>query len=162
MRVVLLGTGTPNAKPDRSGTPGAVIVGKQAYLVDLGPGVVRQAVAASRSGIAALAPPRLTRGFVTHLHSDHTAGPADTILIPWVLEREEPLLFFGPPGLSAMVEHLLAAYQADIRERIEGLEPANETRWQTIAHETEGGKVYRDDCVTVEAFPVDHGSWCAR
>ena len=39
-RVVLLGTGTPSAEPDRSGPAVAVVVGGQAYLVDFGPGVV--------------------------------------------------------------------------------------------------------------------------
>lgn len=40
-RVVLLGTGTPNADPARSGPAVAVVVDERAYLVDFGPGVVR-------------------------------------------------------------------------------------------------------------------------
>ena len=36
-RVVLLGTGTPGAEPDRSGPSTAVVVGGRAYLVDFGP-----------------------------------------------------------------------------------------------------------------------------
>lgn len=41
-KLVLLGTGTPNACPDNSGPASAIIVNNQAYLVDFGPGVVRQ------------------------------------------------------------------------------------------------------------------------
>lgn len=41
--LVLLGTGTPNACPNASGPSSAVVVGDRAYLVDFGPGVVRQA-----------------------------------------------------------------------------------------------------------------------
>ena len=79
-RVVMLGTGTPNADPDRSGPSVAVVVDDHAYLVDAGPGVVRRAAAANRDlGIAALAPKALTHLFVTHLHSDHTLGVPDMI-----------------------------------------------------------------------------------
>ena len=36
-KVVLLGTGTPNADPDRSGPAVAIVVGDQSYLIDAGP-----------------------------------------------------------------------------------------------------------------------------
>lgn len=164
-RVVLLGTGTPNADPDRSGPSVAVVVGQRPYLVDAGPGVVRRASAAYRNGAVlcsrGLEVSRLNRLFVTHLHSDHTAGYPDLILTPWVLGRREPLEVYGPPGIRAMTEHILAAYREDIRERLEGLEPANETGYIVHAHEIEPGVFYRDRRVTVEAFEVNHGSWPA-
>ena len=43
-KIVLLGTGTPNADPDRSGPAVAVVVNGTPYLVDCGPGVVRRRV----------------------------------------------------------------------------------------------------------------------
>src|SRR5215471_762231 len=77
-RVVLLGTGTPVPDPDRSGPATAIVVGDNAYLVDFGPGVVRRAEAALLDrGITALEPANLKVAFVTHLHSDHTAGYSD-------------------------------------------------------------------------------------
>jgi ribonuclease BN (tRNA processing enzyme) len=139
----------------------AIVAEDRPYLVDFGPGVVRRAAAANEAGVEGLAVERLTRAFLTHLHSDHSAGYADLILTPWVLERDEPLHVYGPPGLAEMTESLLAAYRHDIRERIEGLEPANERGYQTIAHEIEPGTVYRDDNLTVDAFQVRHGSWAA-
>jgi ribonuclease Z len=48
-KVVLLGTGTPNADPQRSGPAVAIVVNDTPYLVDFGPGVVRQAAAMSPS-----------------------------------------------------------------------------------------------------------------
>ena len=45
-KLVLLGTGTPNACPNANGPSSAVVVGDRAYIVDFGPGVVRQASAA--------------------------------------------------------------------------------------------------------------------
>ena len=154
-RLVLLGTGTPNAEPSRSGSAAAVVVGEQPYVVDFGPGVVRRAAGAG------LDPKRLTRAFLTHLHSDHTAGYPDLILTPWTLEREEALEVYGPPGIAAMTERLLAAYEADVRERLAGLQPAKETGWRAVAHDVEPGVVYEDENVAVEAFAVDHGSWDA-
>ena len=45
-QVVVLGTGTPSADPERSGPAVAVVVNGEAYLVDAWPGVVRRAAAA--------------------------------------------------------------------------------------------------------------------
>lgn len=158
---MLLGTGTPNADPDRSGPAAAIVVDDTPYLVDCGPGVVRRAAAAHQAGIEALRMPNLARVFVTHLHSDHTAGFPDLILTPWVLGRTVPLQVWGPPGIQAMTDHLLAAYEQDIRERLDGLEPANNTGYRVVAHDIAPGVCYADERVHVEAFAVQHGSWPA-
>ncbi len=158
-QVVLLGTGTPNADPDRSGPAVAVVVNDLPYLVDFGPGVVRRAEAARRKGVAGLAVTNLRRAFVTHLHSDHTAGYPDLIFTPWVLGRAEPLEVYGPPGLKEMTDHLVMAYKLDIMTRLDGSEPANQTGFQVNTHEIEPGEIYKDANVAVTAFPVRHGSW---
>ena len=46
-KVAMLGTGTPNPFPERSGPGVAVVVNDEAYLVDFGPGIVRRAAALS-------------------------------------------------------------------------------------------------------------------
>jgi ribonuclease BN (tRNA processing enzyme) len=165
-RLVLLGTGTPNAEPDRAGSSLAVIAGGRPYLVDFGPGVVRRAQAACVAGIKALTPPNLGQAFLTHLHSDHTAGYADLILTPWTLGRAQPLQVYGPVGTQSMTEHLLEAYAADIHESVHGLEPANRHGYQVDAHEfsVDDGQlaeIYRDETVIVSAFRVSHGTWPA-
>lgn len=157
-RIVLLGTGTPNAESDRSGPSVAIIVGDTPYIVDCGPGVVRRATAAREMGTEALEPKKLTRLFLTHLHSDHTAGYPDLILTPWVLDRAEPLVVYGPPGTRAMTEHILAAYSEDIKDRVSGLEPIEREGYLVQAHEIEAGVVYEDSKVSVEAFTVVHGA----
>ena len=157
-KLVLLGTGTPNACPDASGPSSAVVVGDRAYLVDFGPGVVRQAAKAYRNGIDALRPDRLVTAFCTHLHTDHTAGYPGLIFTPWVLERKEPLRVCGPKGIRDMTEHLLKAYKVDIDFRINGFEKANEVGYRVETQEITSGVIYRDDRVTVEAFPVSHGT----
>src|SRR5207302_9086755 len=82
-RVVLLGTGTPNADPDRSGPSVAVVVDRNAYVVDAGPGVVRRAAAATRAdSTLPLGMANLRVAFLTHLHSDHTLGLPDLMFSP--------------------------------------------------------------------------------
>jgi ribonuclease Z len=158
-KVVLLGTGTPNADPERSGPAVAIVVNETPYLVDFGPGVVRRAAAANQVGVTALAVENLKRVFTTHLHSDHTAGYPDLILTPWVLGRDEPLEVYGPEGIERMTANILAAYQQDIQLRLNGLEPANDRGHRVNAHVVEPGIVYQDSNVTVEAFLVSHGAW---
>jgi ribonuclease BN (tRNA processing enzyme) len=156
----MVGTGTPNADPERSGPCVAIVAGGRAYLVDAGPGCVRRASAASRAhGIAALAPEKLGVVFLTHLHSDHTLGLPDLMLTPWVLERSKPLEVYGPPGTRAMVANVLAAYREDIQARQGGLEPDKSEGWRSRAHEVSAGVVYRDSNVTVTAIAVPHANW---
>lgn len=154
--VVMLGTGTPNPVPERSGPCVAIVVNNNSYLVDFGTGLVRQAARASRMGIKALEAKNLKISFLTHTHSDHTIGLADLILTPWVLERHEPLKIFGPKGIKNMVNHVLAAYEEDINARIYGLEAANKTGILVNTSEISEGIVYEDELVKVEAFLVDH------
>jgi len=157
--VVFLGTGVPGPTPDRQGPSLAVITGGRAYLVDVGVGVVRQANAAYLKGIRALQPRDLSIAFVTHLHSDHTLGLPDLFLTPWVIGRAAPMELYGPPGISAMADNILKAYEQDIQIRINGLEHANTTGYKVNAHEIKPGVAYQDGSVKVTAFAVKHGSW---
>src|SRR5262249_20830255 len=101
-KVVLLGTGTPVPDPDRSGPATVIAVDDRAYLIDFGPGVVRRAEAAALKGVSSVEPGNLKVAFVTHLHSDHTAGYSDLILTGWTSGRTAPLEVYGPPGLQSM------------------------------------------------------------
>lgn len=158
-KLIMLGSGTPNAEPNRSGPAAAVVVNGTAYLVDAGPGVVRRAKAAALAGHAALRLPRITRVFFTHLHSDHTLGYPDLIFTPWVLGRAAPLEAYGPPGLAAMTADIESAWSEDIAIRTDGLEHANRTGYKVNVHEILPGAAYHDANVTVTAFAVHHGSW---
>ena len=138
------------------------MAGGRAYLVDAGPGVVRRAAAAVLDrGIDELAAPGLDRLFLTHLHSDHTVGLPDVIFSPWVLERPDPILIFGPPGTANMIEHIQEAWKEDVHMRLFGLEPTDDNldAYQSPVAETTGGPVYEDANVRVTAIPVLHGSW---
>jgi ribonuclease BN (tRNA processing enzyme) len=158
-RVVLLGTGTPVPDPDRSGPATAIVVGDSAYLVDFGPGVVRRAEAAVlERGITALEPGNLKVAFVTHLHSDHTAGYSDLIFTGWTSGRTVPLQVYGPSGLESMTEHILQAYRVDIETRTnpDGNQRRFPDGWKVNAHEIKSGVIYKDEKVKVTAFATKH------
>jgi ribonuclease BN (tRNA processing enzyme) len=148
-QIVLLGTGTPGWDPDRSGPATAIVVNGTPYLIDFGPGVVRRAGAAYQKGVKALLPINFHVVFLTHRHVDHTVGYADLIFSPQQAGggRKLPLEVYGPKGLKDMTEHILKTHT---------LNP-NGTRFNVNAHEITPGIVYKDDNVTVKAFPVAHG-----
>ena len=161
-KVVLLGTGNPIPDPNHSGCSVAIIVNGTPYIVDFGPGIIRQAAALSpRYGgeIEALSIKNIKKAFLTHLHSDHTVGLPDLILTPWVMGRDEPLELYGPEGIKKMTENILEAYKSDIHYRLYGLEPANDQGWRVKATEINEGHIYEDVNLKVEAFKVTHGSW---
>jgi ribonuclease Z len=158
-QIVLLGTGTPAADPDRSGPATAIVVNGTPYLVDVGSGLVRRAAAAVRDrGVQALQPTNLRVVFVTHLHSDHTVGFPDLIFTPWTLGRRVPLEAYGPKGIKAMTDSLLEAYRIDIETRTnaDGNQRGFPEGHKVNAHEIKAGVVYKDSNVTVTAFPTRH------
>jgi ribonuclease BN (tRNA processing enzyme) len=161
-RIVLLGTGNPNPDPNHAGPSLAIVVEEIPYIIDFGAGLVRQAARMSPQyggNIPALDAKNLKKGFLTHLHSDHTVGYPDFILTPWVMERDQPLEVYGPRGTQALTNHILSAYKEDIHYRLYGLEPANDWGWRVDVHEIDDGVIYTDQYVTVEAFSVCHGTW---
>lgn len=152
-RIVMLGTGTPNADPQRSGPAVAIVVNQVPYVVDSGPGVVRRMAAAKLD----LTKARVV--FITHLHSDHTLGLPDLMLSPWVLDRTAPLEIYGPKGIERMTTRILDAYREDIQIRLSGGEPSNKTGYRSNAHAIRPGVVYQDENVKVTGFRVPHGKW---
>ena len=160
-QLLLLGTGTPNCLPQRSQSSLAVIVDGQPYIVDCGGGTIQRiSQARHHHQLEALAPPNLTRLFLTHLHPDHTTGLADFIIAPWVLDRVSTLEIYGVVGTQAMVNALGEAYKIGINEHQYGLAPINHELLVNVT-EVDGGYVYQDARVRIEAFTVSHGDLAA-
>jgi ribonuclease BN (tRNA processing enzyme) len=158
-KVILIGTGTPGITPDRSGPCSAIVVNNTAYLVDMGPGLVRRSKSAALAhGISALEPTNFRVVFVTHLHSDHTVGYPDLIFTPWTMGRKFALEVYGPKGIISMTHHLLEAYRSDIETRTNahGNQREFPDGHKVNAHEITSGVVYKDDNVTVTAFATKH------
>lgn len=162
-KVVMLGTGTPVPTPDRMGPSTAVIYGEKTYIFDFGPGIVRQTAKLNpRFGgpFDAMRSGNLKLAFITHLHSDHTAGLPDLLLTGWSGgHRKQPLKLFGPEGTKKLADKTIEAFDTDIKYRVFGLEDTNNQGWRIEAKEISEGLVYEDEDVKVYAFPVKHGKW---
>ena len=160
-KLIILGSGTPNPDPNRGGSAYAVLVNEVPYLIDFGPGVIRNGAALSSNWNGeydAMNVDRYEHAFLTHIHSDHTAGLSDLMLTPWVMGRKNKLKLFGPAGLDKMASNIIEAYQEDINYRIYGTQPANKTGYQYKFTRLFEGVVYKDKNIMVEAFQVPHGS----
>jgi ribonuclease BN (tRNA processing enzyme) len=157
--IIVLGSGTPIPDPDRFGPAVAIVVDSVAYLFDAGSGVVRRAAAMANKGVVALQAPRLSRLFLTHLHSDHTLGLNDVLFTPWIQGRKVPLDLYGPPGTARLVQGIVDGNSEDIAERLASAGGPAAGAYRATVHEITPGVVYKDERVTVRAFAVPHSDW---
>lgn len=162
--VAMVGSGTVPPNPYRRGPAGAIIVNDTPYLIDAGEGVWRGLVrvATAHDGLLAnaLLPTKMSRVFLTHLHSDHTVGLPSLMLLPWPYGRTAALEVHGAIGVGRLVSGLLDAYHGDLDERLYGPEKKNATGWKMIAHEIQApGPVYEDENIRVDCFHHPHGSF---
>lgn len=157
-RVVMLGTGTPVPDAYRAGPSVAVIHRGQAYIFDIGAGSVRRAIEARyKYDIPGLYPSSVRAVFLTHMHSDHVADLSELAHTFW-WRRSENLLVFGPSGLTNMADAMDKELEADIRARLDGVQPvSNTTGYQLEATEISDGIIFQDTGITIEAFTVPHG-----
>lgn len=154
--VIPLGTGTPQAEPERWGPAVAVVIGERALLFDAGSGVTRRMTAMAERGVDALRLDRATTLFLTHLHSDHTVGLPELMLTPWgVGRRQQQLEVFGPHGTAALVDGIVSAFDADVSARYFSSPAAAGSRIAET-HEIGPGIVYQGDGIEVHAFEVTH------
>ena len=112
--VVLLGTGTPGAEPDRFGPSTAIVAGGNAYVIDAGPGVVRRAAAgAIVSGLPALQPAtNATQATLPRIFADTVAHFQEQVVVRFdgdVVWIEVERGFVGLPSIV----HLSFVFVAD-------------------------------------------------
>jgi ribonuclease Z len=151
LQVLLIGTGYPRPDPDRAGPSTAIVAGNKWFVVDAGRGATMRIAATD------LEYKNLGAVFVTHFHSDHTAGLPDLFDTSWQFGRKStPLQLYGPPGTKRLADAMLLFFRDDIHYRRDLLEkhPAAGARIET--HIVKEGVVYDDGNVRVIAFPVDH------
>ena len=161
-KLIVLGSGTPNPDPNRAGSGYAVVVDETPYLIDFGPGIIRRAASMSPpwgGKIEAMTVKNFEHAFLTHIHSDHSAGLADLLLTPWIMGRDKKLNLYGPKGLEQMASSTLEAFEDDINYRIYGTQPSNKIGYKFNFHLLTEGLIYEDENVSVEAFTVPHGSF---
>ncbi len=150
MQVILLGTGYPRPDPERAGPSTAVVVGNRVFIVDAGRNVM------TRFWQTRLPSKNLRGVFLTHLHSDHTAGLPDLFATTWIFGRHAPLELYGPEGTEKLADALADYFAADIHIRRDLTEMRPAEGATINAHIVQEGVVYEDADVRITAFAVDH------
>ncbi|WP_229333207.1 MBL fold metallo-hydrolase [Halomonas sp. KAO] len=160
-QVVMLGTGTPVPNGERAGAGIAVIYNDEAYVFDVGAGVIERATqAAERLDIAPLSPVNIDHLFLTHLHSDHVLDYPELLGTYW-WRRTDQLKVFGPEGTQAMSEGIYTMLADDTETRLKDKSPVTnpDAAYADVTEITAPGTVFEEDGIRIEAFPVSHGHW---
>ena len=159
-QIIILGTGTPVPDARRTGPGVAIVTNGEAYVFDAGGGMVKRATQAYEiHNIPELYPQDIKYLFITHLHSDHIHDIAELSGHRW-WGRQQKLSVFGPEGLSEYVENMNRMLAIEANIRTVGTPPQLITDRQgylASATEIDGGIVFSNADITVEAFTVPHG-----
>jgi ribonuclease BN (tRNA processing enzyme) len=146
--LITLGTaGGPLPRADRAQSSNLLIVNGTLYLIDAGGGVTGRIVQ-SGSNFR-----KVSKIFITHAHSDHTAGLATLLVSQWE-QQAEPADIYGS-GVEALV-----------KGAIDYLTPNADIRWSEgkkrpmtdmfHGHDVAPGVVYQDANVKVTAVENTH------
>jgi ribonuclease BN (tRNA processing enzyme) len=146
--LITLGTaGGPLPRADRAQSSNLLIVNGTLYLIDAGGGVTGRIVQSGNNFR------KVDKIFITHAHSDHTAGLATLLVSQWE-QQAEPADIYGS-GVEALV-----------RGAIDYLTPNAEIRWSEgkkrpmtdtfHGHDVAPGVVYQDANVKVIAVENTH------
>src|SRR5690349_20623985 len=101
-KLITLGTrGGPLPTKDRAQSSNLLVVNDTLYLIDAGDGVTRRIVQSGNDFR------KVGKIFITHPHSDHTAGLATLMVSQWEYQRAEPTDIYGG-GVEALVKGALA------------------------------------------------------
>src|SRR5689334_15536343 len=148
-KLITLGTrGGPLPTKDRAQSSNLLVVNGTLYLIDAGDGATRRIVQAGHDFR------KVGKIFITHPHSDHTAGLATLLVSAWEYQRREPIDIYGG-GVEALVKGAIAY-----------LTPNAEIRWAEgkkasmadlfHGHDVGPGLVYQDANVKVTAVENTH------
>jgi len=135
VQIHIIGSGTPDAKKNRSGSAYVLEIGEEMILVDCGPGTTY------KMGCMELDHSKVQHLFLTHHHFDHNVDLANFALVWWdqMGAPPAPLSIYGPPPTEAFVDKLLGsdgAFSDDWKARVDL--PASQ-----ILHQQRGGALPR-------------------
>jgi ribonuclease BN (tRNA processing enzyme) len=148
-RLITLGTrGGPLPTRDRAQSANLLVVNGALYLIDAGDGVTRRIVQSGNDFR------KVGKIFITHPHSDHTAGLATLMVSQWEYQRAEPTDIYGG-GVEALVKGALAYLtpNAEIRWAEGKKRPMDAT---FHGHDVAAGVIYKDANITVTAAENTH------
>ena len=158
MRVIALGTGTPNFRRSQASAAWLVELGNgDKFIFDIGTG--------SLANLGALEIPYsyLDKIFISHLHVDHI-GDLDAMFIGgWVSNRTVPLRIWGPSGLHPetgtkyAVDRMREMFTWDLTNRRGNMPSAGGHIEVTEFDYSTTDIVYQEDGVTIRSWPAVHG-----
>ena len=153
LNVIVCGSASPlGFDPDRAQACIAVVTPEHFFIFDVG------SRSPSRISSANLPIRRLTGVFITHFHSDHIADLPAINMNSWISGRKGELNVYGPDGIDSVVDGFNDAYKLDKSYRTAhhgaDLLPAATAPMNAVT--IMPGIAYRDEEITITAFPVDH------
>ena len=158
MRIIALGTGTPNFRRSQASAAWLVELGNgEKFLFDIGTG--------SLANLAALEIPYswLDKLFVSHLHVDHI-GDLDALFIGgWVSNRTGPLKVWGPDGkvpetgTKYAVDRLREMFTWDLTNRRGNMPSSGGHIEVTEFDHSRSHVIYEENGVTIKSWPAVHG-----
>ena len=159
IRVISLGTGSPNFRKSQASASWLVELGNgDKFLFDVGTG--------SLSNLAALEIPfdEIDKVFVSHLHVDHI-GDLDSLFIGgWVSNRLHPLRVWGPSGEAPeygtqyAIERMKEMYCWDVHSRSGKRSMVGADVEVTEFDFAKTGIVYQARGVTIRSWPALHAA----
>ena len=150
-QLVLLGTkGGPRVGGERSNPASVLLIDGEPFVVDCAYGVAAQLV---KAGIAL---PRLSKVFITHMHSDHNLEYGPLLYSAWAAGLRNQVDVWGPPTLDAMTKAFMESMKFDIDIRIPD-ESKPDLRKMVNTHEfSKPGVILENDKVKVTAVRNIH------
>ena len=158
MRVIILGSGMPNARKSQASASVMVELGNgDKFIFDCG--------SESVQNLGALEIPYdwMDKVFITHLHQDHFADLLALWIGGWTGGRHGPLRIWGPSGdkpelgTKAAIEGFKASMLWDLTSRF-GEVPAGggELQVHEFDYLGENQVVYQENDVTIRSWPAVH------
>lgn len=141
MKVVLLGSSCSNPTVERNLSAVAIREEGKWFLFDCPEGTQRQMM---QSGVSYM---KIQAIFFSHFHADHFLGFPGLVATMSMHGRDMPLHVFGPKGMKEQVKKVLNL--AMMRKDFE-----------IIVKEVRKGRVYEEEKLFVEAFPLKHEVPC--
>jgi ribonuclease BN (tRNA processing enzyme) len=148
-KLITLGTrGGPLPTKDRAQSSNLLVVNGALYLIDAGDGVTRRIVQSGNDFR------KVGKIFITHPHSDHTAGLATLLVSQWEYQRAEPTDIYGG-GVEALVKGALAYLTPNAEIRwAEGKQRPMDATFH--GHDVSAGVIYKDANIVVTAAENTH------
>lgn len=138
LELLFLGTGAAVPSKKRSTSCIAVRSGPDIILLDCGEGSQRQLMLSPFSFM------KIRTILITHMHGDHVFGLPGLLQTMGLNGRRDPLTIYGPPGLDAGLKAMLLATEGELEYDLKVVE-------------LEGRESFEAGCMTVTAYPTDHG-----